>query len=153
MLHTKPQSHWPFRSGEKDFWRVFTIYGHGGHLGHVTQTPRINFCSPIPLRLHMKSGFDTPSGFGEDLWKWWMTDGRRRRRRRTDDGPSLYYKLTNEPKGSGELIMLFVPSAYRCYMWNTVRIGLMASEEMSFDGDGHQMPAYKLTYEPSAQVS
>ena len=24
--------------------------------------------------------------------------------RRTDDGPWLYYKLTNEPKGSGELI-------------------------------------------------
>ena len=23
--------------------------------------------------------------------------------RRTDDGPWLYYKLTNEPKGSGEL--------------------------------------------------
>ena len=26
---------------------------------------------------------------------------------------------------------LFVPSAYRCYMWNLVRIGFMASEEMS----------------------
>ena len=24
---------------------------------------------------------------------------------RTDDGPLLYYKLTNEPKGSGELKM------------------------------------------------
>ena len=23
-------------SGEEDFRRVFTIYGHGGHLGHVT---------------------------------------------------------------------------------------------------------------------
>ena len=31
MLHTKPQGHWPFGSGE-DFWRVFTIYGRGGHL-------------------------------------------------------------------------------------------------------------------------
>ena len=99
MLHTKPQGHWPFGSGEEDFWRVFTIYGHGGHLGHVTQTQWTNFCSPIPLRLHMKFGFNTPSGFGEeDLWKWWTTDGR------TDDGPWLYYKLTNEPKGSGELI-------------------------------------------------
>ena len=28
-----------------------------------------------------------------------MDDGHR-----TDDGPWLYYKLTNEPKGSGELI-------------------------------------------------
>ena len=32
-------------------------------------------------------------------------NGRRRTagRRRTDDGPWLYYKLTNEPKGSDEL--------------------------------------------------
>ena len=79
VLHTKPQGHWPFDSGE-DFWRVFTIYRHGGHLGHVTQTPRTNFSSPIPLRLHMKLGFDRPIGFGEDFWKW-LTD---------DDGPWLY---------------------------------------------------------------
>ena len=45
------QGHWPFSSGE-DFWRVFTIYGRDGQLGHVTQTPRTNFRSPIPLRLH-----------------------------------------------------------------------------------------------------
>ena len=101
MLHTKPHGHWPFGSGEEGFWRVFITYGRGGHLGHVTQTPQTNFCSPIPLRIHMKFGFDRPSGFGEeDLWKWWTTvDGRRL----TDDGPWLYYKLTNEPKGSGEL--------------------------------------------------
>ena len=28
---------------------------------------------------------------------------------------------------------LFVPPAYRCYMRNMVRIGFMASEEMSFE--------------------
>ena len=65
MLHTKPQGHWPFGSGE-DFLRVFTIYGCGGYLGDVTQTPRTNFCSPIPLRRHMKFGFDWPTGFGEE---------------------------------------------------------------------------------------
>ena len=92
MLHTKPQGHLPFGSGE-DFWRVFTKDECGGHLGHVTQTLWTNFRSPIPLRLHMKFGFDRPSGFGEeDLWKWWMTDRQQ-----------LCYKLTNEPKGSGEL--------------------------------------------------
>ena len=64
MLHTKPQGHWPFGSGE-DF-RRFLPYMGVGHLGHVAQTPRINFCSPIPLRLHMKFGFDWPSGFGEE---------------------------------------------------------------------------------------
>ena len=35
MLHTKFQGHGPFGSGEEDFL-VFTIYGHGGHFGHVT---------------------------------------------------------------------------------------------------------------------
>ena len=49
----------------------------------------------------MKFGFDWPSGFEEeDLWKWWTTDDDNNER--TDDGPWLYYKLTNEPKGSGE---------------------------------------------------
>ena len=36
MLHTKFQGHWPFGSSE-DILRVFTIYGHGGHLNHVTK--------------------------------------------------------------------------------------------------------------------
>ena len=67
MLHTKPQGHWPFGSREEGFLRVFIIYGCGGHLDHVTQTPQTNFHSPIPLRLHMKFGFDRPSSFGEDL--------------------------------------------------------------------------------------
>ena len=72
MLHTKAQGQWPFGS---DIWRVFTIYGRGGHLGHLTQMLRPNCRSPDPWRLHMKFGFDWPSGFGEeDLWKWW-TDG------------------------------------------------------------------------------
>ena len=36
MLHTKFRENWPTGSGEEDFRRVFTIYGRGGHLGHVT---------------------------------------------------------------------------------------------------------------------
>ena len=36
MLHTKFQSHQSIGSGEEDFLKVFTIYGHGGHLGHMT---------------------------------------------------------------------------------------------------------------------
>ena len=61
MLHTKFQGHLPFD-------KVFTIYGHGGHLGHVTRTFWSNFRSPIPWRLHRKFGFNWPSGFwGEDV--------------------------------------------------------------------------------------
>ena len=47
------------------------------------------------MEAHMKFGFNWPSGFrGEDVLKCWCT---------TDSGPCLYYKLTSEPKGSGEL--------------------------------------------------
>ena len=44
----------------------FTIYGSGGHLGHVTQMPRTKYRPPYPRRLHMKFGFDWQSGFGEE---------------------------------------------------------------------------------------
>ena len=66
MLHTKFRENRPAGSGEEDFWRVFTIYGRGGHLGHLTQMPRTNFRSPYPRRLHIKFGFDRASGFGEE---------------------------------------------------------------------------------------
>ena len=61
MLHTNYRENRPAGSGE-DFRRVFTIYGHGGHLGHVTQMPQTNFHSPYPKRLHI----DWPRGFGEE---------------------------------------------------------------------------------------
>ena len=42
--------------------------GHGGHLGHVTWISYIYIGSPFLLMLHIKFGFDWPSGFkGEDL--------------------------------------------------------------------------------------
>ena len=36
MLHTKFPGNQSTGSGEEDFLMVFNIYGHGGHLGHVT---------------------------------------------------------------------------------------------------------------------
>ena len=39
MLHTKFRENRPPVSG------VFTLYGHGGHLGHVTQMSGTNFFS------------------------------------------------------------------------------------------------------------
>ena len=62
MLHTKFHGNRPAGSGEEDFLR-FLPYGHGGHLGHVTWTIYTNFRSPFPRRLHIKFGFDLPSGF------------------------------------------------------------------------------------------
>ena len=38
MLYTKFQDNRSFGSGEEGFFKVFTIYGHGGHLRHVTRT-------------------------------------------------------------------------------------------------------------------
>ena len=68
LLHTKFQGHQPFGCREEDFFKVFTTYGHGSHLGHVTRSVWTNFCSPIPWRFYMKFGFNRPSGFwGEDV--------------------------------------------------------------------------------------
>ena len=50
MLHTKFCENRPASSGEKDFGRVFTRYGHDGHLGRVTQLPLY-----LPRRLHIKN--------------------------------------------------------------------------------------------------
>ena len=68
MLHAKFQNHRPSGSGEEDFLKVFAIYSHGGHLGHVTLTIYINFHSLFLRILNKTFGFDWPSGFrGEDL--------------------------------------------------------------------------------------
>ena len=92
---------------EKIFEGFLPYMGVATILGHVTQTRGTTFHFPMPLRLHMKFGFDRPSGFGEeDLWKWWMTDGG------MYNGPWLYYKLTNEPKGSGELKINFLSNNF-----------------------------------------
>ena len=45
MLHAKFQDHRTSGSGV-DFFLFFTIYGQGGHLGHVTWTIYINLYSP-----------------------------------------------------------------------------------------------------------
>ena len=50
------------------FWRkrvykFFTIYGYGGHLGHVTWIFYIHNNSPSLKMLHIKFGFDWLSGF------------------------------------------------------------------------------------------
>ena len=57
-----------------------------------------------------------------------------------------------------KLTYLFVPPAYRCYMWNMVRMGFMASKEMSFENverqttDGRHMPTYTISSPLSHQL-
>ena len=68
MLHDKFQDHRTSGSGEKEFLRFLPYNGPGGQFGHVTWTIYINFRSPFPRSLHIKFGFDWPSGFrGEDV--------------------------------------------------------------------------------------
>ena len=52
MLHTKFRENKPDGSGEEDFKRVFTIYGHGGHLGHVTSIMSSDFYFLVPESFH-----------------------------------------------------------------------------------------------------
>ena len=63
MLHTKFGENWPASSGEEDFLRVFTIYGHGCHLGHVTSIMSSNFHFLVPEISHKKFGSDRHSSF------------------------------------------------------------------------------------------
>ena len=75
MLHAKFQNHRPSCYGGEDFRVGFTVYGLGGHLGHVTWISRSNFCNPYPWMLHIKFHFDWPSGLREeDLRKVCMND-------------------------------------------------------------------------------
>ena len=46
MIHAKFQDHRLPGSEEEDFFfKIFAIYNHGGHLGHVTMTFYANFHS------------------------------------------------------------------------------------------------------------
>ena len=42
---------------EKIFCRVFTLYGHGGHLGHVTSIMSSDFHFLLPESFHTKIWF------------------------------------------------------------------------------------------------
>ena len=53
---------------KKKSFEDFTIYGCGGHLGHVIWTIYINFLSPFPRRLHMKFSLDLRSGFRKKIF-------------------------------------------------------------------------------------
>ena len=43
--------------------KVFTIYGHGGHLGHVTRIMLTNFRFLVPESSHTKFSSEWPSSF------------------------------------------------------------------------------------------
>ena len=98
MLPAKYQPNPPGGSKEEDLWKVFTIFGHGGHLEFRIKTILTIFRSPRVWMLHMKFGHIWPSGFRREVvWKCGRT---------TDDGRTTEASHTlNSPGafGSGEL--------------------------------------------------
>ena len=64
MLNTKFCGNRPAGSTEEDFFqRIFTIYGHVGHLGHVTSVMLSDFHFLVPESFHTKFGSDRHSSF------------------------------------------------------------------------------------------
>ena len=61
MLHTKCHENRPAGSGE-----VFTIYGHGGHLGHVTRIMLTNLHFLVRESFHTKFSSEWPCSFLEN---------------------------------------------------------------------------------------
>ena len=47
----------PAGSGEEDFFKVFTICGHGGHLGHGTSIMSSDFHFLVSESFHKKIWF------------------------------------------------------------------------------------------------
>ena len=64
MLHTKFRGNRHAGSGE-GFRRGFTIYGRGGHLGHVTSIMSSDFHFLVPESFHTKFDSDRYSSFSE----------------------------------------------------------------------------------------
>ena len=63
MLHTKFRGNRPAGSGEEDFLKGFTIFGHGGHLGHVTSIMSSDFHFLVPESFQKTIGSDRQSSF------------------------------------------------------------------------------------------
>ena len=63
MLYSMFQDHQSISSREEVFFLIFSMYGHGSHLGHVTQLIYINFHSHSPICYHMDFGSKSPNYF------------------------------------------------------------------------------------------
>ena len=90
MLHTKFQGHRSIGSGEEDFFKVFTIYGHGGYVGHVTQLICINFHSFLPQAFSY-SGRTHSAAYRGYGYVWLRFGGNVVRRMGTQQQPSSFH--------------------------------------------------------------
>ena len=68
MLHAKFQIQRTSGSGEEDFLRFLPYMGTAAILSSCGLDHLYKLSFPLPKRLHIKFGFDWPSGFrGEDV--------------------------------------------------------------------------------------
>ena len=102
MFHAKFQNQKAFWFWRRRFLKVFAIYSHGSHLGHVTLIIYINFHSLFLRMLQIKFVFDWPSGFREEASP----------RERPDNplGPKYFHKH----KSSVHLLISSKFSAIKC---------------------------------------
>ena len=116
MLHAKFQDHRTSCYGEEDFFKVFTIYGHGGYLGYVTWTILYTFVPPSQGRSTLNLALIGQAVSEENMFK--IVKGRRRTTP-TDDGRTPNYGYTiSLPCGSdcsGELKKLVENFWYLSY--------------------------------------
>ena len=101
-------AHQVSRSSAIWFWRrrcfkVFTIYGHGGHLGHVTWTVWAIFVPSSEGGAIWNLASIGPVVSEEKMFENVDIHTHINTYTHTDYRAYLHYKLTNEPKGSGEL--------------------------------------------------
>ena len=57
MLHSKFRGNQPAGSGEEEFERIFTIYVHSGHLGHVTSIMSSDIHFLVPESFYKKKNW------------------------------------------------------------------------------------------------
>ena len=63
MLHTKLRGNQPGGFRRRRFLKGFTIYGRGGHIGHVTSIMSSDFHNLVPESFHTKFGSHRHSSF------------------------------------------------------------------------------------------
>ena len=128
LLHIKFYGNLPTSSGE-DFWRVFTVYGHGGHLGDVNKLP-----FPLPIQAPHKISTWSAKRFQRrrSLKLWTPTDGCRIPYRRTDAGAWVYYKLTCEPAFSSGELKICIPRHTPVFLYKSGVKGGIHCTDMFF---------------------
>ena len=95
MLHADFQGNWPSGSGEEDFFKVLSIFEHGGHLGHVTLDHLYKILFPVPKEAPHKILALIGQAVSEE--KMFENGGRRQRQRTLQHGYTISSPMSLPP--------------------------------------------------------